>query len=494
MKISLEYDSKKNISYDLLILGTFAKDKSLNLSKWPKKIKEIFMATPGAKKFDGKGGDFLFYDQSQAYLALGLGEQRDFDEEKLRKSTAKTYLNIKKKYHSLAIQTDTFGNLELSCTIQIMAEALFMASYQFDKYLTSKHEKKREDTTLVFQAPNSAKIKNALKRAKIIADSINVARDFINEPPNVLRSPTYAEGIKKDIQTNLKGHEVKIKVLEEKALRREKMNLFLCVNAGSGFEPQLVHLTYTPKKVTKNTKHIALVGKGLVFDTGGYSLKPATSIINMKYDMAGSATMYGAFRACVALGLNVKLTCILGITDNAISSLATMPDSIIKGRNGKTVEILNTDAEGRLVLADCLDYACDQKPDVIIDAATLTGACLVALGSEVCGLMTNDRLLGDKLLQSAKRQREYMWELPIIEEFRDDMKSKIADLRNIGNKHFAGTAKAAAFLEEFIKDDISWAHLDIAGVANSQQHLPYCPANGASGLIVRTLIDFIDHA
>ena len=272
------------------------------------------------------------------------------------------------------------------------------------------------------------------------------------------------------------------------------MNLFLSVNAGSAFAPQLVHLTYTPKKVTKKTKHIALVGKGLVFDTGGYSLKPPTGIINMKYDMAGSATVYGAFRAAALLGLNAKVTCLLGITDNAVNALATMPDSIVKGRNGKTVEILNTDAEGRLVLADCLDYACDQKPDAIIDAATLTGACLVALGNEVCGLMGNDQSLTNKLLKSAKDQDEYMWQLPIVDEFRKDMKSKAADLRNIGNKHFAGTCKAAAFLEEFVREGMPWAHLDIAGIAGTQSHLPYCCDMGGSGLIVRTLVHFIRNA
>jgi leucyl aminopeptidase len=175
------------------------------------------------------------------------------------------------------------------------------------------------------------------------------------------------------------------------------------------------------------------------------------------------------------------------MTDNAVNESATTPDSIVKGRNGKTVEILNTDAEGRLVLADCLDYACDQKPDFVIDAATLTGACLVALGSQVCAVLGNDEKFTKKLLSSAKASDEYMWELPLIDEWRDDMKSQVADLKNIGTPARAGTATAAAFLENFIQDGVKWAHLDIAGVCTDQKHLPYCPPKGGSGLIVRSL-------
>ena len=210
-------------------------------------------------------------------------------------------------------------------------------------------------------------------------------------------------------------------------------------------------------------------------------------MMRMKFDMGGSATVYGAFRAAVLNDAPYKITCILGMTDNAVNESATMPDSIVKGRNGMTVEILNTDAEGRLVLADCLDYACDQKPDYLIDAATLTGACLVALGNEVCAALGNDNKFMKQVLNSAKANDEYMWELPIIPEWRNDMKSKVADLKNIGTPARAGTATAAAFLENFVKGDVKWTHLDIAGVCTDQKHLPYCPPVGASGLVVRSL-------
>ena len=172
-------------------------------------------------------------------------------------------------------------------------------------------------------------------------------------------------------------------------------------------------------------------------------------------------------------------------------ALATMPDSIVTARNGKTVEILNTDAEGRLVLGDVVNYACDSKPDAIIDAATLTGAILVSLGSEVCGLFSNNQKLADSLLTSAKNTDEYMWQLPIIDEHKNDIKAAVADLKNIGNSGHGGSAKAAAFIENFLAPEIAWAHLDIAGIGDSQGHLPYCPPKGASGIVIRTLVDYL---
>ena len=369
-----------------------------------------------------------------------------------------------------------------------MNESLQLSSYTFQKYLSKKSENSF-DKICIFVADKKIKksLDKIIKSSDNVASSVNYARDLVNECPNVLQSEEYADRVEADVKAALKGKGVKVKILGMKELTKEKMNLFLSVNAGSAYDPRLVHLTYTPKKATKNTKHIALVGKGLTFDTGGYSLKPGGSMMGMKFDMGGSATVYGAFRAAVLNDSPCKITCILGMTDNAVNESATTPDSIVEGRNGTTVEILNTDAEGRLVLADCLDYACDQKPDFIIDAATLTGACLVALGTEVCAILGNDDKFTKKVLASAKASDEYMWQMPIIPEWKADMKSKIADLKNIGSSRFAGTATAAAFLENFIKNDIKWAHLDIAGVCDSQKHLPYCPASGASGLIVRSL-------
>ncbi|MCP4914249.1 MAG: leucyl aminopeptidase [Oligoflexia bacterium] len=504
MQILTQLVGDKATKQDLIVLGSFSKTSkegkkditTAALTGWDKEVKASFNAVTLSKEFTGaKDQTFTFDHEGTRYLAYGLGDKKDYTAESLRRAVAKIVKAVSSKYANVQITFDHFiakGNKEASA--HAATESIIMTDYNFAKYKSKKTESKLKKLTLLLSGTKAQnkKVYKAIEDATKVAESINVARDFVNEPPNVLNSVSYSKLIEKDVKANLKG--VKTKILGKAELKKEKMGMFLSVNAGSAFDPRLVHLTYTPKKATKKTKHIAFVGKGLTFDTGGYSLKPGGSIINMKFDMAGSSTVYAAFRAAVLLELPVKISCFLGLTDNAINSEATMPDSIVTARNGKTVEILNTDAEGRLVLGDVLDYACDHKPDMLIDAATLTGACLIALGTEVCGVMSNDQKLADKLLKSAKATDEYMWQLPIIDEWRNDMKSPIADLKNIGGSRWGGTAKAAAFLENFVQDGISWAHLDIAGCGDSQSHLPYCPSKGGSGLIIRTLVDLAKNA
>ncbi|MEK6624449.1 MAG: leucyl aminopeptidase [Bdellovibrionota bacterium] len=444
-----------------------------------------------SKNFKGSQGDWFEFNlpSGAAIVVLGLGDKEKFTSEILRRETASIFKNFKKRSEELAFDLDTLLIHTMEQTVSVCAEAIWLANYNFETHVTKKSENTLKSVIFLSSQTKAKerKIETLLKKTQVLCESINLSRDWTNEPPNILQSEEYARRVEQDAK-KIPG--VKIKILGKEELKKEKMGMFLAVNAGSAFKPQLVHLTYSPKKAAK---HVALVGKGLTFDTGGYCLKPSASIINMKFDMAGSATVYAAFRALALARVKVKITCILGITDNAINSLAIKPDSIVTARNGKTVEILNTDAEGRLVLGDCLNYVCDLKPDAIIDAATLTGACLVALGSEICGLMGNNQKLMDKLLSSAKACDEYMWQLPIIPEFHKDLKSPIADLKNIGSKGYGGTCKAAAFLEAFVKKDIPWAHLDIAGIADAQSHLPYSSKHGASGLIVRTLVNYIEN-
>ena len=469
--------------------------KKLSLGHLPKEVQSAFADFPAKDHFEGGNGETVIIplNNKNAVILIGMGDKTKVNPEKIRKTFANFYKDASQKYKEVAIWFDTFltkGKSE--ATLKALSESIGMTNYRFDKYKSTKKEPKLKNIVIASKEKKTKlkKWNQILNESKVIAESINFGRDLVNEAPNILHSVNFAKRVVDDAKGITR---VKSKVLGKAQLKKEKMGLFLSVNAGSHYEPQLVHLTYTPKKVNSKTKHIALVGKGLTFDTGGYSLKPSASIINMKFDMAGAATVYAAFRAAAMLDANVKISCFLGMTDNAISSTATLPDSIVKARNGKTVEILNTDAEGRLVLADVLDYACDQKPHAIVDAATLTGACLVALGHEVCALMGNNKKLSGKLLKSAEEVNERMWELPIIDEFREAMVSPIADLKNISSGRYGGTAKAAAFLENFIKNDIEWAHLDIAGIGCDQGHLPYCPSKGASGLIVRTLINFIQN-
>lgn len=472
-----------------------ASKKSPSLTGWDTELKKAFESMSDQESFEANKGDKYYFraTDGQPILAIGLGEKSKFTEEDLRRTIANLYKETQSfKFKKVIIDMATFNLFNPIKVAQITSEALLLTSYKFDKYLTKSQASAKQKSQFHFlnvDKKNAAKIKQAIEKTQIICSGVNLTRDLINEAPNVLHSEYYAKLIEKDAKDHLKN--VKIKILGRNELKKEKMGLFLSVNAASAYEPRLVHLTYTPKKSTKNTKHIALVGKGLTFDTGGLSLKPSANMMNMKFDMGGSATVYAAFRNAVQLNSPYKISCFLGITDNAIGPKATYPDSIFKSRKGLTVEVLNTDAEGRLVLADCLDYASSHKPDIIIDSATLTGACVYSLGPECGGLLGNDKGLINKLLDCAESQAESVWNLPITDIHRDDMKSNIADLRNIGNKPAAGTQKAAAFLENFIGENIKWAHFDIAGIGDGQGHLPYCPSKGGSGLIVRTITDFL---
>lgn len=471
------------------------KDSSKNLSHahWNEELTEAFKHSVASKHFKAEIGEIFSTTllNGQTAVVIGLGDQSKLTAEVLRKQIANVYRHICTKYENATLHLDHFAIKDhKESSLKAIIEAFLMTDYQFDRHLSTKKTPKLAEIILHLSEKKSSakKFEEILNDTKKVCDCISLAKDFVNEAPNHLNSESYAKEIEKDAKS-LKN--VKIKILGKAELKKENMGMFLSVNAGSGYEPRLVHLTYTPSKVTPKTKHIALVGKGLTFDTGGYSLKPGASMMGMKFDMAGSATVYAAFRACAMLGLPVKVSCFLGITDNAVNSFATMPDTIVKARNGKSVEILNTDAEGRLVLGDVVNYACDQKPDTLIDAATLTGAILIALGGEVCGLFSNNQKLANDLLASAKNTDEYMWQLPIIEEHKSDMKSHIADIKNIGSHGNGGSAKGAAFIQFFVKDDIPWAHLDIAGIAGGQSHLPYCDSKSASGLVVRTLVDYL---
>ena len=473
-------------------------ESAVSIDHWSDKgLKEEFANLKSAAKFKGAKDETLSFTGAtgETVWVVGLGDKTKYEAEDLRKSVAKIYKAAKAgKFSTVAFDVPGFNALkDEALTTSLIAEAIYLSDYTFDKYKSKKSE--AAEVTVIFahvEKKNAAKIEKALASTQNICESINVIKDYVNEAPNVLHSEEYAKRIEADVKKNLKG--VKVKILNKAQIQKEKMGMFLSVNAGSAYEPRLVHLTYEPAKATSKTKHIALVGKGITFDTGGYSLKPGANMAGMKNDMGGSATVYGAFRAAVLEKAPVKISCIIAMTDNAVNEYATTPDAIVTARNGKTVEILNTDAEGRLILGDALDYACDQNPDYIIDAATLTGAALVALGNQVCAILGNDQKWINEILGAAKDKDEYMWQLPIINEWRQDIKSKVADLKNIGTPMRAGTAIGAAFLEEFIKNDIKWAHLDVAGVVDSQSHLPYCSGHGASGLIVRTLTHLLVNA
>jgi len=293
--------------------------------------------------------------------------------------------------------------------------------------------------------------------------------------------------IAKDLAAESK--EVSVKFLDKERMTRLKMNAALAVARGSQHEPVGVHLTYKPKGTPK--KRIALVGKAVTFDSGGLSIKPADGMISMKMDMGGAAAVLGLFKALPSLAPDVEVHGIFLAVENMPSGSAYRPGDVIRAMNGTTIEVLNTDAEGRVVLADALSYAATFEPDVIIDLATLTGACIVALGEEIAGVMGNDRRLIEKLIASGETAGDPLWELPMPASYEDHVKSRIADIKNLGAKGQAGAIAGAMFLKHFIPAKTPWAHLDIAGPAYAEREFRPDQPQGGTGFGVRLLARYL---
>ena len=328
----------------------------------------------------------------------------------------------------------------------------------------------------------------ATAAATAVVDAVRFARDLVNTPPNVLYPESFA-----DIVTGRLADGVTAEVWDPERLRQERCGGILGVGQGSGRGPRLVTLTYAPEGATR---HLALVGKGITFDSGGLCIKPGASMVTMKMDMAGAATCAAAVSAIAELGLQVRVTAYLCLAENMLGDLAQRPGDVVTMRDGRTVEIINTDAEGRLVMADGLALATEQGPDAIVDVATLTGACIIALGDRTMGVMGNDDELREQIVALANAAGDTAWPLPLPEEIRPSLDTPVADLKHTGERS-AGASVAATFLQEFVgkrgegedADQIPWAHLDIAGPAfNEKSPWGYYP-KGGTGAAVRTLVE-----
>ena len=424
-------------------------------------------------------------------LVVGFGLPDQVTEEKMRILGALSYAKLsQEKIRSVRIQIDTFGDKlkESACPLMAaFAEGLVLSSYQYPKYFTKK--KKPFHLKVSFSSRNQENLewlKKEIPDLLVIGEAVNCVRDWGNEPSNIGTPEFFAA----EARRYARRFGLKYKVLTEKDAAREKMNLFLGVGKGSERPGRVVVLEYVPKGV-KNPKTIVLVGKGITFDSGGISLKPSTHMEEMKFDMGGAATVFGATILAVQRKVTKRIVTIMAFTENMPGGRALQPGNIIVSRSGKTVEVANTDAEGRLILADMLDYAHQFKPDAIVDAATLTGAVTVALGKYCCALLGNDENLIKTIQKAGESQGERLWQLPLYEEYFDDMKSDYADMKNIGNNSAGGTIRGAIFLRQFVKPKMAWAHLDIAATAWDLGYLPYFPKKGASGAYVRTLARFI---
>jgi len=371
------------------------------------------------------------------------------------------------------------------------AEGTLLGDYHFLKYkgedLKKREAEALEELTLL--AANKRQqdlLEKGAAAGRLAARGTMLARDLVNEPASVTTPSHLMEAAKAIAAAAPKR--IAIKVYDADGLRELGAGGLLAVARGSDEPPYLIHLTYKPAKKAK--KRIAVVGKGLTFDSGGLSLKPSESMEDMKIDMAGAAAVLGLFSVLAEVQPAVEIHGIAGLCENMPSGKAVRPGDVVKTMSGKTIEILNTDAEGRVTLADTLYYAVQLRPDLIVDLATLTGACMVALGQEIAGVMGNSQPLVDRLLRAAAGSGELLWQLPLADEYRESLKSRVADLKNISGGRYGGAITAGLFLEEFV-GKTPWAHLDIAGPAWAEKDtVPHQPL-GATGFGVRTMLRLI---
>ena len=365
-----------------------------------------------------------------------------------------------------------------------IVEGVSLASYQFNKYRSNSAQPAELKSLTLFKSglKKNAATDKAIRAAQATIPGVFLARDLINEPPSI----TTARFLGEQAQRHCRGRGLSVKVWGKKKIEAMQLAGLLAVNRGSQEEPRFIVIHYKPSG--KPRKKVVLVGKGITFDSGGLSLKPAKSMETMKLDMSGGAAVIGAMSRLPQLGLETEVTGYIPTTDNLPGANAQKPGDVIRYLNGKTIEVLNTDAEGRLILADALALAAKQKPDYLINLATLTGACMVALGTGVGGLFSNDQSLADRLMRCAAETGERLWQLPLVKEYREHLKSSVADMKNVGGPH-GGAITAALILQEFV-DNVPWAHLDIAGPAFAESDTGLCP-KGGTGFGVRTLLRFL---
>jgi leucyl aminopeptidase len=421
---------------------------------------------------------------ARTVVIAGLGKQKDFDLDKLRNIAGHACRVLNRsncQRIGVVLDVERIPGVTAAELSQASVEGALLGLYNFRKHITKTLENKNVTDLKIIVADKRGlqSIKSACDKGRIIAEATNHARDLINEPANYMTPQDMvkvAEGIAR--QSGLE-----LSVVERQQMKKEGMNALLGVAQGSAQPPKLIILTYSGNP--KSRKHIGYIGKGITFDSGGISIKPAENMKEMKGDMSGGAAVLAALGAIARLKLEVNITAFVGATENLPGGKAIKPGDVVTAINGKTIEVVNTDAEGRLTLADVLGYAVKRKLSPLIDIATLTGSCQVALGDIYSGLFTNNQEFADRVLKAADGAGELLWQFPMREDYRELNKSDVADIKNSGGR-YGGAITAAMFLSEFV-DDVPWVHLDIAGTAMKDKEKGY-EVKGATGVMVRTLI------
>jgi leucyl aminopeptidase len=489
--INLSRSDAATVKTDAVVIGIVKKDGGVTLPAGTESLDKAYDGKLATVLTDlgatGKTGEVTKVagvrpGRSATVIAVGLGTAPDGElrTEDLRYA-AGAGVRAAKNSQSVALALPT-PDAE---SVRAVAEGALIGRYSFTEYKSESDKAAAAGSlTVLTELARGKEAREALNRAEIVAAAVRQARDWVNMPPSDLHPVEFAD----DAVRLGKEYDVKVEVLDEKALSRGGYGGILGVGKGSANPPRLIRLSYQPRKPVA---HLAFVGKGITFDSGGLSLKAPTAMITMKADMAGAAAVVGATIAIARLGLPVQVTTYAAMAENMPSGAASRPSDVLTMYGGKTVEVLNTDAEGRLVLGDALVRASEDEPDLIVDVATLTGACVVALGTKVAGVFANNDATRDRIIAAAGSAGEPMWPMPIPPEMLEKLQqhSKVADLANITGEAAGGALAAAAFLGEFVADGIDWAHLDIAGPAfNEGGPSGYTPAGG-TGFAVRTLVE-----
>lgn len=439
-----------------------------------------------SKLFEGKAGEVYtittFFQGTTKHINLvfvGFGDKDKVTTDTLMSGFGKAVTALQKlkaKKPIVFLENLNLADSKIDSFLKV-SKAMILANYSFEKYQTKEDKLHSIHSLDIFTTfPEANKIAG---RATMLANNTIIARDLVNEPANYLKPADLA----KKAVDYLDSTDVDVKVYDFNDIKKLDMKAFIAVAQGSDAEPKLIVMNYQGDPSSK--EKLALVGKGLTFDSGGYSIKPTDGMASMKSDMAGSATVIGAIKSIAEAKLKVNVVAIVAACENMISGKAYLPGDVIGSMNGKTIEVLNTDAEGRLTLADAITYAIRKEHVTkVVDIATLTGAVLVALGLDYAGGFTNNEEFYEKLEKAGKMSNEKLWRLPIDNNLKDMVKSEIADLKNIGGR-FAGSSTAAAFIGEFT-EDIPWIHIDIAGTSGTDKDLAYC-RKGATGYGVELL-------
>jgi leucyl aminopeptidase len=479
---------------DLLAVGVFA-----DLEPGPGAEQALeALGTPlrpllESRGFSGKTGEAVALPTlgrlpAATLLLIGLGDRAAVDSETLRRATGAVVREAQGAKHAVttlaqAVAGDQAG--DQAGAVRAVTEAALLAAYRFDKYKASSNGKRPSLERLVIVAGDDVDgtaLQAAVGEGRARAAATNLARDLSNEPANNLHPADLAAAAARAVE----GKPVRVSVKDERELAAEGFGGIVGVGQGADNPPRLVELRYEPEGARG---HVVLVGKGITFDSGGLSLKPPDGMITMKTDMSGAAAVLAVMSALADLGIGVAVTGYLATAENMPSGTATRPGDVLTMKNGKTVEVLNTDAEGRLVMADALALGSAAGPDAIVDVATLTGACVIALGKRYTGLMSNHDALAGELLEAAAEAGERTWRLPLPEEYRKDLDSEVADLRNVTGDRYGGALTAGLFLQEFV-DGRPWVHLDIAGPARADSDDGYL-GKGSTGVAVRTLLSWL---